>query len=203
MNMKTIILIHGLHMHSWHLYLMKKRLKKDKNLNIRNFGYMSTRFNDTILSRLNDLVNSIDSNQEIVIVAHSMGGLVSRLYLNKFKPQRKIKLITLGTPHQGSLVANKINKTFLRFFLGKSVKSGLIDPIPEWDNSYPLISIAGIKNKGVVKIFAPKIKEDNDGTVFLSETIVHNATAHVILQNMHHSQMIIDSRAIEEIKNWI
>jgi pimeloyl-ACP methyl ester carboxylesterase len=182
---------------------MRKELSKDKSLHVRHFGYMSTCYDESILDRLNYLIESIPEENEIVFVAHSMGGLVSRLYLNKFKPQRKIKLITLGTPHNGSLIADKINKTFLRVLLGKSTKAGLVDPIPAWDNKYPLISIAGIKNKGIVNIFAPHSTEDNDGTVFLSETMLANATANVVLQNMHHSQMIINSRAIEEVKKWI
>lgn len=201
--MKTVILLHGLHMHSFHFYFMKKELRKDKNLNVINFGYPSTFYNESILEKLNRLVEKIPRENEIVFVGHSMGGLVSRLYLSKFKPQRKIKLITLGTPHNGSVAASNIDKTCFRFFLGKSVKAGLVDPIPAWDNSYPLISIAGVANKGVLKLFAPKIKEDSDGTVFVYETIVPNATEHVILDKMHHFQFVFDKRAVQEIKKWL
>lgn len=200
--MKTVILLHGLHMHSWHLVFMRKELIKDKNLDVRYFGYPSTLFNDRILYKLNRLVNCIPIDNEIVLVGHSMGGLVSRLFLSTFKPKRKIKLITLGTPHNGSLVANTLNKTFLRFLLGRATRAGLTEPIPAWDNSYPLISIAGVKSMGIVRILTPHSKEKSDGTVFLSETIVENAT-HVILENIHHTQLIAHPRAIEEVKKWI
>lgn len=202
--MKTVILLHGLHMHSIHFFFMKKELKKDKNLDIRGFDYHSVLFKESILDKLNNLVDSIPQENEIVLVGHSLGGLVSRLYLSKFKPQRKIKLITLGSPHKGSLVAQRINDTILKPLLGKSTQIGfLLKALPEWDNAYPLISIAGVKKIGVVNIFAKEIEEPSDGTVFLSETMVENAVKHIIIEDMHHSQLIAHPRAINEIKKWI
>jgi pimeloyl-ACP methyl ester carboxylesterase len=183
---------------------MKKELKKDKNLDVRGFDYHSVLFKESILDNLNNLIGSIPQENEIVLVGHSLGGLVSRLYLSKFKPQRKIKLITLGSPHKGSLIAKRINNTILKPLLGKSTKIGfLLKELPEWDNSYPLISIAGVKDIGLVNVFIKDVNEPNDGTVFLSETIVENAEKHVVIENMHHSQLIAHPRAIEEVKKWI
>lgn len=202
--MKTVILLHGLHMHSIHFFFMKKELKKDKNLDVRGFDYHSVLFKESILDNLNKLVDSIPQENEIVLVGHSLGGLVSRLYLSKFKPQRNIKLITLGSPHRGSLVAKRINNTILKPLLGKSTQVGfLLKELPQWDNSYPLISIAGVKNIGVVNLFAKEVTEPSDGTVFLSETLVENSTNHVVIENMHHSQLIAHPRAIDEVKKWI
>jgi triacylglycerol esterase/lipase EstA (alpha/beta hydrolase family) len=200
--MKTVILIHGLHMSAWNFYFMKKELQKDKSLNIKTFDYNSLLYNDSILARLHALVSAIDTH-EIVFVSHSLGGLVSRLYLDKYKPELNIKLITLGTPHQGSLVAQKIHNTILRPVLGFSTKAGLIKTRVEWDNKYPLISIAGIKSIGIAKLFTNDTKNDSDGTVFVSETIVKNATKHIILNNIHHTQLITHKTAINEVKKWI
>jgi triacylglycerol lipase len=43
---------------------------------------------------------------KIVIVAHSMGGLVARAYLRDHGSTRVEKVITLGTPHRGTGLAN-------------------------------------------------------------------------------------------------
>ncbi|HEV8553872.1 MAG TPA: alpha/beta fold hydrolase [Casimicrobiaceae bacterium] len=40
-----------------------------------------------------------------VLVAHSMGGLVARAYLRHFGAARVAKLITIGAPHHGSMLA--------------------------------------------------------------------------------------------------
>lgn len=201
--MKTVILIHGLHMHPIHLLHMKKALAKNSELDIKLFGYKSIFFNEKVLDRYDYLINSIPKENDISIVGHSMGGLVSRLYLDKFKPQRNIKLITLGTPHNGSCVAKKIQNTIFRPLLGKSINAGLVNTIAQWDNAYPLISIAGTKKVGITKIFVPNNLSPNDGTVFVEETFVPNATQHIILEDIHHTELIFHKRAIEEVKKWI
>lgn len=45
-------------------------------------------------------------SDRIVIVAHSMGGLVTRAYLRVHGPKRIAKVITLGTPHHGTVLAH-------------------------------------------------------------------------------------------------
>jgi triacylglycerol esterase/lipase EstA (alpha/beta hydrolase family) len=39
---------------------------------------------------------------QVVIVAHSMGGLVARAYLRQYGPAHVRRLVTVGTPHAGS-----------------------------------------------------------------------------------------------------
>lgn len=43
--------------------------------------------------------------ERIVLVAHSMGGLAARAYLRDFGVHRIAKVVTLGTPHHGTVLA--------------------------------------------------------------------------------------------------
>ena len=43
--------------------------------------------------------------QRVVLIGHSMGGLVARAYLRRFGGRRVAHLVTLGTPHHGSVLA--------------------------------------------------------------------------------------------------
>ena len=43
---------------------------------------------------------------KVVIVAHSMGGLVARAWLRKHGAARVARVITLGTPHHGTCLAS-------------------------------------------------------------------------------------------------
>ena len=42
---------------------------------------------------------------QLILVGHSMGGLVARAYFRRFGVQRVARLVTLGTPHSGSELA--------------------------------------------------------------------------------------------------
>jgi len=43
--------------------------------------------------------------ERVALIAHSMGGLVARAYLRRFGAARVEQLITIGTPHHGSMLA--------------------------------------------------------------------------------------------------
>jgi triacylglycerol esterase/lipase EstA (alpha/beta hydrolase family) len=51
--------------------------------------------------------------ERLVLVAHSMGGLVARAYLRHFGAAHVEKLITIGAPHHGSMLALSFPGTFL------------------------------------------------------------------------------------------
>jgi triacylglycerol esterase/lipase EstA (alpha/beta hydrolase family) len=42
---------------------------------------------------------------QVILIGHSMGGLVARAYLRRFGGARVARLVTLGTPHHGSVLA--------------------------------------------------------------------------------------------------
>ena len=58
------------------------------------------------IARAVDMLASECGSRQIIIVAHSMGGLASRAYLRDHGNQRIAKVITLGTPHGGTGLAN-------------------------------------------------------------------------------------------------
>jgi len=58
------------------------------------------------LARRIDAVLKETGAGQLVLVGHSMGGLVARAYLQRFGDARVKRLITLGTPHQGSRLAD-------------------------------------------------------------------------------------------------
>ena len=46
-----------------------------------------------------------EPGDRVILVAHSMGGLVGRAYLRTFGAARVVRLITLATPHHGTVLA--------------------------------------------------------------------------------------------------
>ncbi|WP_295449075.1 alpha/beta fold hydrolase [uncultured Thiodictyon sp.] len=64
------------------------------------------------LKRVIDCVVAITGKPQVILVAHSMGGIAARFYLQNLTQDRTtwqddvVKLITIGTPHNGSPLAN-------------------------------------------------------------------------------------------------
>jgi pimeloyl-ACP methyl ester carboxylesterase len=57
------------------------------------------------LQRRIEEVCAASGASRIALVAHSMGGLVARAYLRRWGTARLARLVTLGSPHQGSALA--------------------------------------------------------------------------------------------------
>ena len=58
-----------------------------------------------LLSHAIDEVLAATSSQQVVVIGHSMGGLVTRAYLARIGCEKIAHVITLGTPHQGTWMA--------------------------------------------------------------------------------------------------
>jgi len=52
-----------------------------------------------------DAILAATGARQVAIVGHSMGGLIARAYLRRHGPQRVGTVITIGTPHKGSVHA--------------------------------------------------------------------------------------------------
>jgi triacylglycerol lipase len=59
-----------------------------------------------IVRRAVDSLCKSTNTDKIIIVAHSMGGLVARAYIREYGSGHIAKVITLGTPHSGTALAN-------------------------------------------------------------------------------------------------
>jgi hypothetical protein len=109
---------------------LSKRLKLDSAQNYIEFPYDWRRDNRVAARKLARLVPSWlaqwkkvsgNADAKVVFIAHSMGGLVARYYLECLEGWRYTrKLITFGTPYRGSLnaldfLSNGYRKTFAGF----------------------------------------------------------------------------------------
>jgi triacylglycerol lipase len=102
----VIVLVHGLYHNPSAWTVMKRRLVKAGLANVFVFHYWSffTSFN-AILDKLERFVGSlpVGPDQPLILVGHSLGGVVSRGYAQDRAGVREpVGVITLGTPHRGS-----------------------------------------------------------------------------------------------------
>ena len=62
------------------------------------------RFVDQVASKI-DAILAATGAKQVAIVGHSMGGLVARAYLRRHGPANVSTVVTIGTPHNGSVHA--------------------------------------------------------------------------------------------------
>ncbi|MCH7742354.1 MAG: alpha/beta fold hydrolase [Proteobacteria bacterium] len=166
--MSTVVLIHGIWMNGWDMALLARRLRA-AGYSTRRFSYPSIvkpiEYNTDLLHGF--LADIKDS--EINFVAHSLGGLLVRNLIGKYPDDVKGRVVTLGTPHQGSMVAKTMSRSRIgSLLLGKGIESLLVKP-PEGKQNPEIGVIAGNKPFGSGMFFV-RLKKPHDGTVQLAET---------------------------------
>ncbi len=113
----TVLLIHG--------YFCNRGLWWWLRRGLRGHGLLVATVNlEAPLSGIDDLADSLHARikameleadgRRVVLVGHSMGGLVARAYMRRYGTGRVVKLITLGSPHHGTELA--------RFGIGQNAR---------------------------------------------------------------------------------
>lgn len=104
-----VLLVHG--------YLCNHRVWDDVALALRKQGHavlavdlepLFTSIDDyaALLDRQLDTLLAHTGAPQAVLVGHSMGGLAIRAWLRAYGGQRAARILTLGTPHQGTRIAS-------------------------------------------------------------------------------------------------
>jgi triacylglycerol lipase len=111
----TLVLLHGLAANRGGLLPLQAYLRATGHRNQFAFNYRSRGSVEALALRLKRELDSRIRGGRIDIVAHSMGGLVARWYLQQLGGARRVdRLITLGTPHCGTHAANFLPSALVR-----------------------------------------------------------------------------------------
>ncbi|MDD1780855.1 alpha/beta hydrolase [Enterovibrio sp. ZSDZ35] len=191
-----IILLHGLYMHGIAMQPLCGRLE-DAGHRVLNLSY------NTVSPDLSSLFSDIDDfidGEETAIVAHSMGGVITRTYLENGSEMSAFvtKVVTLGTPHKGSQVAAFFKNVGIGDFMFQdSSKYLLPENEPTWPKGSELYSIAGDLSIGPATVL--NHGEPSDGTVLLEETKINGMFSHEVFP-LTHTALIFAKRISERIE---
>ncbi|MFZ1325775.1 MAG: alpha/beta fold hydrolase [Candidatus Contendobacter sp.] len=192
---ETVVLVHGLYVHGLWMQLLEYWLEEAGYQTV-NYSYPSMSRSPTEnASELNALVETLE--QPVVhFLAHSMGGLVLRHLFHRHPQQRPGRVVTLGTPHQGSYAARIMHDSGLGYMVGRGLEGGLLGDAPAWNPSHQLGSIAGTLNLGVGLVF-PGMPTPADGMIAVVETQLPGMSDHLCLP-VSHMQMLVDPTAVSQ-----
>jgi pimeloyl-ACP methyl ester carboxylesterase len=166
---ETIILVHGIWMTGLELQLLDWRL--------RHCGYRTLVFRYPSLRRslaqnAARLVERVvqQGDATVHLVGHSLGGLVVLQALQDHPDLIRGRVVLLGSPVNGSVIARRLHSHRLsRWLIGRSGDGALLGGGPRWYGSRTLGMIAGTRPRGIGRLLGG-FDGASDGTVALSET---------------------------------
>jgi len=188
-----ILLVHGyIHNSSVWLYHAKK-------LNKKGFGPIFTVNLGSIFSSIeeytNVLSNKIDQilkttkKKKIILIGHSMGGLVSLNYATHHQKKNHIKaIVTIGSPIKGTKMANLALGD-----CGKQMRPG----------SFFLRNLnEAIQEVNDFKIFNIASKTD-EIIIPYSSAVIGNAYDVAVLNRIGHNALLYSNRVNKILSNWL
>lgn len=149
---------------------------------------------DRIVERLRTSLHSLSSQGSYGIVAHSLGGLLTRAALGVSSIELPQHIVMLGTPNQPPRLATHAWRLPpFRWWTGQCGLN-LTNPdffvsLPSIESTYTIVAGTG----GLTGFFSPFGDELNDGIVALSETRLSDQE-HIVQLPVLHTFMMNDSR---------
>src|SRR5262249_34888300 len=104
-----IVLVHGVLVNDGMWYWVRRELSRRGMRAVYTINYGPPyadieRFAAQLAAKV-DAVCAATGAASVVLVGHSMGGLVARAYVRRFGAARVSRIVTIGTPHHGSTLA--------------------------------------------------------------------------------------------------
>jgi pimeloyl-ACP methyl ester carboxylesterase len=199
----AVVYVHGLWMPGDESLVLRSRLAHEFALELKAFRYSAVGSSmSQITERLAEFVKDLAS-PEVHFVGHSLGGLVIYRFFERFPDQPPGRVVFLGAPSVASRAAERAARFApIANLMGQSVAEELLQPRERrWTHPQALGIVAGSQPIGLGQLLA-HFKEDNDGTVAVSETRMPGATDHIVLP-VSHLGMLISSRVAEETGRFL
>lgn len=144
------------------------------------------------------IISKIPKNTDVIIIAHSLGGLLGHLITTRKNDINVVKLITMSTPFGGSMIASFLRWIYPNYHvlkditpsckITKEVKNGII----------PCEFISFITTEGGT----PYISGHNDGVVTISSQTAIESTSKIFV-DVNHFEIIQDPRVVDVIRDLV
>lgn len=193
-----MILLHGLWFSGWVMAPLRRSLGRH-GFRTAVFSYPTVRQGLDDNARRLERFCRAQPGDTLHLVGHSLGGLVALRMLALAADARPGRIVLLGTPLGGSLVARRLSRSRVgRLLVGRSLAQWQPSAFP---GGREIGMIAGTGGAGMGRLIAP-IDSPNDGTVAVSETRHPGLTDHRCLP-VSHSGLLLSSGVAHEVVHFL
>lgn len=197
---KNIILVHGLWNRGWSMAALAKRLRA-RGHQVRVFSYPTR--SDCLDGHADELHEFIgqETVEELNLVGHSLGGLVILDMLDRYDDLPPGRVVLMGTPVQGASVVKRLEKLPGHQLMFGKIKENLLKGYDKAPNGRQTGMIYGTRSLGLGRMTGAG-DEPGDGSVNVSETLLHGLQDRVEMQ-VAHSEMLISSAVVAQVHQFI
>ena len=186
---EQVVLLHGIARSASHMEALAMLLKSE-GYSVLNLDYPSTDHPLDVLASMvaSEVGKKTRADQPVHFVGYSMGGIVTRAVLNKYRPDNLGRVVQLASPNGGSEIADFLKENWLyETFYGPAGQqlvtqdAGIADLLG--DVEYELGVIAG--NSTIDPVSSAIIPGDDDGKVSVESTKVDGMRDHIVVAATH------------------
>jgi len=143
------------------------------------------RFADQVAEKMGAIRHATGAAQ-VIVIGHSMGGLVARAYMRRYGTADVRRVITIGTPHQGSMLA--------KLFPGRSLSQ--MRPRNAWLDE--LRSATVDREPPIVSLWSW-----HDSMVAPQTSSVLERAENIALMGVGHNALLTDTQVMKRVADEI
>lgn len=164
------------------------------------FSYPSVRADlSANATRLAQFLDTLDADT-LHLVGHSLGGILIRALFQNHPQRQPGRIVTLGTPHGGSRVAQHLSRrAFWRRATGKSIAQLLAGEPQQWaPPAREIGAICGTRSFGLGRFLYRGLPRPNDGLLTVKESAFPAAQEHLALP-VSHTGMLFSREVARQV----